>query len=229
MALSSLEFNATNVTDLSPLQGMPLTRLWFGNAQVADLSPLKGMGLTSLACNGNKLSDLSPIAEMNLTEVYLTPKSITNGLDIIRQMKSLTTIGLDGPNKWPAAEFWKKYDAGEFGKPAAPAKLAYLDPAFQHWVADTQKLPAEQQIEAVSKRLMELNPGFDGKLTGGDGNVPPKIENGVVTSLVFPTDNVADISPVRALGGLKILHCSGSVPGKGRLSNLWPLARDETG
>ena len=27
----------------------------------------------------------------------------------------------------------------------------------------TQALPAEQQIEAVSKKLMELNPGFDGK------------------------------------------------------------------
>ena len=65
----------------------------------------------------------------------------------------------------PAAEFWKKYDAGEFGKPP-PAKLAYLDPAFQQWVKATQALPAEKQIEAVSKKLMELNPGFDGKVTG---------------------------------------------------------------
>ena len=30
----------------------------------------------------------------------------------------------------------------------------------------TQALPAEQQIEAVSKKLMELNPGFDGKMLG---------------------------------------------------------------
>ena len=26
-------------------------------------------------------------------------------------------------------------------------------------------MPAEKQIEAVRKKLMELNPGFDGKLT----------------------------------------------------------------
>ena len=81
-------------------------------------------------------------------------------------MKSLKTIGIDSTNKWPPAEFWKKYDAGEFGKRAAPAKHAYLDPAFQQWVKATQALPAEKQIEAVSKKLMELNPGFDGKLTG---------------------------------------------------------------
>ncbi len=49
---------------------------------------------------------------------------------------------------------------------ARPRKLAYLDPAFQQWVKATQALPAEKQIEAVSKKLMELNPGFDGKVTG---------------------------------------------------------------
>ena len=37
------------------------------------------------------------------------------------------------------------------------------DPAFQAWVKATQALPAEKQVEAVSKKLMELNPGFDGK------------------------------------------------------------------
>ena len=30
-------------------------------------------------------------------------------------------------------------------------------------------LPAEKQVEAVSKKLMELNPGFDGKVTGDEG------------------------------------------------------------
>ena len=57
------------------------------------------------------------------------------------------------------------------------------DPAFQQWVKATQALPAEKQIEAVSKKLMELNPGFDGKVTGHDGKGTPKIENGVVTEV----------------------------------------------
>ena len=51
----------------------------------------------------------------------------------------------------------------------AQPKLAYLDPAFQAWVKATQALPAEKQIEAVSKKLMELNPGFDGKVTDFNG------------------------------------------------------------
>ena len=41
------------------------------------------------------------------------------------------------------------------------------------------------------QEAVELNPGFDGKVT-------PMIENGVVTELQFVTDNVTDISPVRA-------------------------------
>ena len=49
-------------------------------------------------------------------------------------------------------------------------------------------------MEAVAAKLKERNPGFDGK-------VKPTIEDGVVTDLEFLTDNVTDISPVRAWRG----------------------------
>ncbi len=84
-------------------------------------------------------------------------------------------------------------------------------------------MSAEKQIEAVSKKLVELNPGFDGKLTGWDQSATPRIENGIVTELGFSTNNVSDISPVRALTGMKSLSCPGSGRGKGRLSDLLPL------
>jgi hypothetical protein len=61
---------------------------------------------------------LSPLEGRNLTEINFTPMNITKGMDVIRQMKSLKTIGI-GPgdkDKFPPAEFWKKYDAGEFNK-----------------------------------------------------------------------------------------------------------------
>ena len=45
----------------------------------------------------------------------------------------------------------------------------------------------------------------------------------MVTELRVLTDNVTDISPVRALSELKVLLCSGSSPGKGKLSDLSPL------
>ena len=43
-----------------------------------------------------------------------TPKNITKGLDILRDMKSLKTIGIEWDKAWPAAEFWERYDKGEF-------------------------------------------------------------------------------------------------------------------
>ena len=51
---------------------------------------------------------------MQLEQIYLTPKNITQGLDVIRGMKSLTAIGLHHYANWPAAEFWARYDKGEF-------------------------------------------------------------------------------------------------------------------
>jgi hypothetical protein len=54
---------------------------------------------------------------MELEEIRLTPKNITQGLNILRDMKSLKTIGAgNAPLAWPAAEFWDRYDKGEFKK-----------------------------------------------------------------------------------------------------------------
>ena len=76
-------------------------------------------------------------------------------------------------------------------------------PAFQKWMKTVTGMPAEKQVEAVAKKLLELNPtvlspGFDGKETH-------KIKSGEVTEFQFVTENVTDISPVRALAKLKHL------------------------
>ncbi len=89
------------------------------------------------------------------------------------------------------------------------------DPAFDRWLKGVAEMPAEVQVEAVSARLKDLNPGFDGKVMHHE-------EGGVVTFLQFVTNAVLDISPVRALTGLRELDCS-ATPGKGRLSDLSPL------
>jgi serine/threonine protein kinase len=139
LAGSPLEFlcvNSTQVSDLSPLKNVPLRRLECVNAPVADLSPLKDTPLTELHCNQTKVSDLSPLKGkplkvlhiyeaaitdltplqgMPLEDIRLTPKNITRGLDILRDMQSLKTIGTNWTQFWPAAEFWKRYDKGEFG------------------------------------------------------------------------------------------------------------------
>jgi hypothetical protein len=82
------------------------------------LSPLKGMPLESLILTASYVTDLSPLEGMNLNHFSFTPQNITKGIDVVRRMRSLKII--DGPiygKQFSPDEFWKKYDAGEFGKP----------------------------------------------------------------------------------------------------------------
>jgi hypothetical protein len=83
----------------------------------------------------------------------------------------------------------------------------WLKPAFLAWQEEVATLPAEEQVKAVSKKLVELNPEFDGKVTGLDWQSPPKIENGVITEFALHSDWVSDISPLRALTALRVLYC----------------------
>lgn len=89
-------------------------------------------------------------------------------------------------------------------------KLFMHDPSFVQWVKGVQAMPAGMQLEAVSKKLVELNPEFDGKLTGHRAKGPPNINEGIVTGLGFATDNVTDISPIRALSGITNLRLNGN-------------------
>ena len=114
-SLRSLVLVGNPLSDLTPLQGLKLRDLTIRDNQVSDLSPLKGMPLARLQIYGTGVSDLNPLQGMPLEEIRLTPRNITQGLDILRDMKSLKTIGTGPPNQaWPAAEFWIRYDKGEF-------------------------------------------------------------------------------------------------------------------
>lgn len=84
------------------------------------------------------------------------------------------------------------------------------------WIAQIRTLPAPEQVQAVAAKLQELNEGFNGDVTTA-------IEDGVVVGLELRTDNVTDISPLRALPGLKTLMCTGSGENKGMLADLAPL------
>lgn len=67
-------------------------------------------------------------------------------------------------------------------------------------------MPVEQQGEAVSKKLVELNPSFDGMLWDHGYQTPPRIEQSVVVSLGIRPEQVTEISPRRALAGLRKLR-----------------------
>ena len=102
-----------------------------------------------------------------------------------------------------------------------PTSEKWKPPAFQQWMKEVDRMPADEQLQAVSKKLRELNKGFDGKICGMFGGGSALVENGVVREIGFVTDNVSDISPVLALRGLRNLGCMGRI--EGNLSDLRPL------
>ncbi len=214
MKLTKLDCSWTDVSDLSPLRGMPLTNLSLEDTHANDLSPLAGMPLTTLNCFSTPVSDLSPLTSMaTLTTLDLRRTKVTED--------GVAALHIAVPNcaiEWP-------HQGKFYGRPATPNKVVATlnDPTFQQWMKDVAALPAEKQVDAVSKKLQQLNPGFDGKVTDMNGTIAPKIEKGVVTELGFVVDSVTDISPVRALVGLSSLNCYGSGPGKGKLFDLSPL------
>jgi Leucine-rich repeat (LRR) protein len=108
--------NCPHVEDLSPLKGLSLTLLFVDSTQVRNLEPLKDMPLKYLYVDAPAVTNLKPLRGMRLELLCLTPGNITQGLDIVRDMKSLQTIGIGHYTTWPAAEFWQRYDKGEFKK-----------------------------------------------------------------------------------------------------------------
>ena len=195
MELDQLSIASTQVKDLSPLRGMKtLKRLYCNDSLIGDLSPLAGLRLEQFQYYGTSVRDISILRDMPLEQVWWNHRE--GERDILRSIPTLKMI----QNK-PVDVYWKEVDAKN---------------PLDSWIKDVQKLPAEKQVEAVRAELMKRNPGFDGKLK-------EKLEGGVVTALQFLTDNVTDISPVRALSGLRQLDCSGTWPNRGQLADLSPL------
>ncbi len=115
MPLTFFSAGGPQIQDFSPLRGMKLTKLEISSStQLKDLELLQGMKLTSLSIDGIGATDLTPLRNLPLDYISLTPKNIVTGMDVLRNMKSLRTITVGGKGSWPAAEFWTRYDRGEF-------------------------------------------------------------------------------------------------------------------
>ncbi len=66
------DLSGSQVTDLSPLAGAPLSQLDLSGIKgLTDLSPLRGLGLTRLVLNGTSVADLSPLREMRTLEILM--------------------------------------------------------------------------------------------------------------------------------------------------------------
>jgi len=137
MSIETLSCHASPVASLEPLRDMPLTYLDMHDTEVSDLSPLAGMPLNFLNAGNTRVTDLSPLAGRPLTELTFNQPNVTRGIDAIRKMTTLQKIGTDATALLIAAEFWKKYDAGEFGKPVSdgpvPELVAFTGHSAKIW------------------------------------------------------------------------------------------------
>src|SRR5262249_44982391 len=117
MPLTSLNLDRTVVEDISPLKGMPLTVLILARTGVRDLTPIKGMPLKILwIFEANGITDLTPLEDMHLEFITMTSRNITQGMDILRKMKSIKRMSENWTEGVPAAEYWAAYDKGELKK-----------------------------------------------------------------------------------------------------------------
>ena len=232
--VDQIRFDADNVTDVSPVRALPdLTGLQCGgsgrtNCKLNDLSPLQGMPLTNLVCSGTNVSDLSPLLGMKLTNLRCGFTRVAD-LSPLRECQTLKSLFLTGTKVTPASVAalqkalpnckieWDGVEKGLGTGGQGPVKT-WETPAFQQWIKATQALPAEKQLDAVSKKLMELNPRFDGMLTGKDGDGTPQIHSGIVRHVGLVCNNVTDVSPLRAFDGLNELSCVGN--GQCKFSDL---------
>lgn len=136
MELRELNLFGTQVRDISVVRDMPLDTLWLQATPVSDISPLEGKYLVSLDIQdtpvrdlsvvgtmislkrlniaGSQATDLTPLAGLQLDRLIFTPDRIETGLEVARNMSSLKEIGLRFENMMPPAQFWARYDAGEF-------------------------------------------------------------------------------------------------------------------
>lgn len=132
MPLKELMLAGTKVKDLTPLKGSPVQSLWLNNTPVRDISPLTGCRLISLTLEGTRVadlkplmkmtslkrlhiggapvSDLTPLKDLKLERLVFTPGTVTKGLNVTRNMKSLKEVGSTLDVLMPPGEFWSRYD-----------------------------------------------------------------------------------------------------------------------
>jgi len=196
LPLKRLDCNHTSVTDLSPIHEMQLTDLWISVTEVTDLSPLRGMPLTHLSCIATPVTDLSPLQGLPLKDLRCTFRWWRDA-DVVRRLRTLEKINLKS-----IPEFWKEADEKRS--------------EFDAWSKSLAPLSAADQAKAVIAKMRELNSAFEGKYTF-------HAASGFVTRIEFSADNVTDLSPLRALNGLRGVRCSGSARARSRLFDLTPL------
>jgi tetratricopeptide (TPR) repeat protein len=88
-------WGCTNVTDLTPLEGMLLTNLNVDGTSITTLAPLAGMPLKTLHASDTGIKDLGHLEGMELEELHIIRCAGLRSIDPLRGMK-LRNLSLSG-------------------------------------------------------------------------------------------------------------------------------------
>lgn len=205
MPLEALCVRWTDVEDLTPLEGMPLREIVFTPSILSDVAPLRNLPLETLHLQQSAIRDYSPIYNKPIKELAINILS-DGELEFIRSLPQLQTL-----NGKPVADALKAYEQID-DKNVPP----YMRRKFVEWLNSARALRPEQQVVEVARKLKELNPGFE-------GSFEHQVENGVVKSFKLVSDDITDLSPVRALRELQTFTCIPVNKDLSKLSDLSPL------
>ena len=103
LKLSKLAIQGNQVSDLSPLRGMPLRNLYINRMiKIESIEPLRGMPLQSLNINFLKINDWSPLQGMPLKDIYFGNSKKPPSEELLRGIPTLEKI-----NNMTAAEYFR--------------------------------------------------------------------------------------------------------------------------
>jgi len=114
--IERLDLSGCTFPTLTPLRHSRIKELCIIDTNANNLEPLKNLPLIKLYISGSPVCDLSPLAGMELRELIFSPSQVTNGIEVIRSMKSLKRIGINPPRTFPASEFWERMDNDKLSK-----------------------------------------------------------------------------------------------------------------
>ncbi len=104
-AILAVETHDRNLTDISPLAGLPLLGLDLARSGVEDLTPLQGMPLRELYLEDTPVDDIESLEGMPLEKLYLSNTKVDD-LDPLRkatQLKELNLVGAQVSDLSPLA------------------------------------------------------------------------------------------------------------------------------
>ncbi len=188
-----LELKKTSITDLSPIQGLPLKTLNADGCPISDLSPLRGMPLRSVNVSSTKVTGLEPLRGMpELRDLALGGTTVTDlrPLHGLPKLKWLTLWDTPVKDLTPlmGTQLWVLYMGGTKVENLAPLAGLPLEELYCPGIPALDFTPL-----AACTKLRNLD------LAGTAVQDLEFLRSSKLWNLTFARTQVRDLSPVAGM------------------------------